>query len=150
MKLVKLTSTPSIDFFTPDLTTELSLNMVEQGISAGFPSPAADYIELSLDLNKELIKNPSSTFYGRVKGWSMKDAGINEGDVLIVDKSLRLKTGAIAVCFLDGDFTVKKVKIEKKIIYLMPANDEFEPIKVTAENEFLIWGIVTHIIKSTY
>lgn len=147
MKLTKIKSVSNIDFYTPDTTTELTLPFVTEGISAGFPSPAADYLDLSLDLNKELIKNASSTFYGRVRGTSMKDAGILEGDVLIIDKSLPLKDGSIAVCFIDGEFTVKKVKIGENDIYLIPANEEYKPIQVTKDNDFLIWGIVTYIIK---
>src|SRR4051812_21162869 len=95
------------------------------GITAGFPSPANDYIESTIDLNSELIKNPDATFYGRVKGMSMRDAGIEEGDVLIVDKSISPSDGMIAVCFIDGEFTLKKIRIGKKMITLLPANDEF-------------------------
>ena len=119
------------------------------GISAGFPSPANDYLENSIDLNKELIKNPDSTFFGRVKGMSMKDAGIVEGDVLIVDKSLIPRDGKIAVCFIDGEFTLKFIRISKNSITLLPANDQYSPIIVTEQNDFLIWGIVTYIIKKT-
>src|SRR4051812_39684394 len=90
------------------------------GISAGFPSPANDYIEQSIDLNRELIKNPSATFFGRVKGMSMKDAGIDEGDILIVDKSVTASDGMIAVCFLDGEFTLRRIRVGKKTITLVP------------------------------
>ena len=83
------------------------------GISAGFPSPANDYLEATIDLNKELVKNPGSTFFGRVKGLSMKDAGIDDEDILIIDKSVAPKTGMTAVCFIDGEFTVKKIILEK-------------------------------------
>lgn len=88
------------------------------GISAGFPSPADDFLDLSIDLNKHLIKNPCSTFYGRVCGDSMKDAGIHNGDLLVIDKSLEPKNNKIAVCFIDGEFTVKRIKIEKNVIWL--------------------------------
>lgn len=125
----------------------MALPFVESGISAGFPSPADDYLDMSLDLNKELINNPSSTFYGRVKGYSMKDAGILEDDILIIDKSLEPQDGDIAVCFIDGEFTLKQIKIEKKDLYLIPANDNYKPIKITEENQFLIWGVVTYTIK---
>jgi DNA polymerase V len=117
------------------------------GISAGFPSPANDYIENSIDLNRELIKNPEATFYGRVKGMSMKDAGIEEGDVLIVDKSITPADGMIAVCFIDGEFTLKRIRVGKKMITLLPANDQYKPVYVTEENDFSIWGIVTYVIK---
>jgi DNA polymerase V len=117
------------------------------GISAGFPSPANDYLDAAIDLNKELIRNPSSTFFGRVKGLSMKDAGIDDEDILIIDKSLRPVDGMTAVCFIDGEFTLKKISVGKRSITLLPANANFNPIIVTEENDFLIWGIVTYVIK---
>jgi DNA polymerase V len=126
---------------------ELKLPFVENGISAGFPSPAEDFLDSVIDLNKELIKNPDATFFGRVKGYSMKNAGLNDGDLLIIDKSLEPKNGKIAVCFIDGEFTVKRIKIEKNVCWLIPENDDYKPIKVTQDNDFLIWGIVTTVIK---
>jgi DNA polymerase V len=139
---------PSLLLFSANTTAEVSLPLAESGISAGFPSPAQDYIDLSLDLNKELIANPSSTFYGRVRGESMKDAGIQDGDLLIIDKSLEPQDGDTAVCFIDGEFTLKYIKIEKDAVYLIPANPAFKPIKVTEDNNFCIWGIVTYSIKN--
>jgi DNA polymerase V len=117
------------------------------GISAGFPSPANDYIESTIDLNKELIRNPSATFFGRVKGLSMKDAGIDDDDILIVDKSVRPANGMIAVCFIDGEFTLKQILLGDGCITLMPANKDYKPVTVTSGNDFLIWGIVTYVIK---
>lgn len=148
MKLQKLHSTGTIDIYSASTETVLELPLIEEGISAGFPSPAQDFIDISIDLNKELIKNPSATFYGRVNGDSMKGLGIDNGDLLIIDKSLDPKNGNIAVCFVDGEFTIKKIKIEKDCCWLIPANDNYKPIKVTAGNDFLIWGIVIHVIKS--
>src|SRR5574344_398821 len=113
-KRIKL---PALDLFKADVESEQALPMVEGGIAAGFPSPAQDYIDLSLDLNKELIDNPSSTFFGRVRGNSMIDAGIEDGDLLVIDKSLEPKDGDTAICFLDGEFTLKFVRIEKDVIY---------------------------------
>ncbi len=124
-----------------------ALPMAESRISAGFPSPASEYMEAGIDLNRELIRNPASTFFGRVKGYSMRDAGISEGDVLVIDKSLEPGNGSIAVCFVDGEFTVKRLRVEKDGVFLMPANDEFKPIRITAENDFMVWGIVTYVIK---
>ena len=121
---------------------------MSEGISAGFPSPAQDFMDLSIDLNKVLIKNPSTTFYGRISGNSMKDLGIDDGDLIIIDKSLPPTDGKIAVCFIDGDFTVKTIKLGKDCCWLLPANAQYKPIKVTADNDFLIWGIVIHVIKS--
>lgn len=116
-------------------------------IKAGFPSPAEDYLEPSIDLNKELIHHPASTFFGRASGESMNGAGIDDGDILIIDKALEPFDGAAAVCFLDGNFTLKFIKKKGQNIWLIPANQQFKPIKVTTENEFLIWGIVTYVIK---
>ncbi|MDD5570229.1 MAG: translesion error-prone DNA polymerase V autoproteolytic subunit [Bacteroidales bacterium] len=147
MKATKIKSTKTIDFYSVDTTTVIKIPMVSGKISAGFPSPADDYLDITIDLNKELIKNPSSTFLGRVKGLSMKDAGISDGDVLVVDKSLEPGNNKIAVCFINGEFTLKKIKIEKKEVFLMPANENFKPLKITEENDFMIWGIVTYVIK---
>ena len=146
-KIQKIKTTPLIDFYSADISTALPLPFVDSGIAAGFPSPAEDYIDLALDLNKELIDNPSSTFYGRVKGHSMKDAGIADGDVLVIDKARETVSGKTAVCFIDGEFTLKKIKLAGSRLFLMPANDAFEPIEVTEENDFIVWGIVTYIIK---
>ncbi len=122
-------------------------------IKAGFPSPAQDYSENIIDLNRELVKNPASTFFGRAKGESMLDAGISDGDILIIDKSIEPYQDAVAVCFIDGEFTLKRAHFVKedgqlKEIWLMPQNKEFKPIVVTPDNTFLIWGIVTYSIKS--
>jgi DNA polymerase V len=147
-KASKIVSSTTIDFYSVNTSTALKIPMVEGGIAAGFPSPAQDYIDLKIDLNKELIANPSSTFYGRVKGASMKDAGIEDGDILVIDKSLEPRDGDTAVCFIDGEFTLKYIKMETDAVYLIPANSNFKPIKVTEDNNFCIWGVVTYSIKS--
>lgn len=126
-------------------TTEIPL--ISLGISAGFPSPADDFLDLNIDLNKHLIKNPSTTFFGRVSGSSMIEAGISDGDLLIIDKSIEPKSGQIAVCFIDGEFTIKRIKKEKDCIWLLPENKDYKPIRVTEENDFLIWGVVINSIK---
>jgi DNA polymerase V len=137
-----------VKIFIADTSTKLQIPFFNAGISAGFPSPAMDFIDLTIDMNKHLVKHPSSTFYGRVKGHSMKDIGIFDGDLLVIDKSLEPKNDKIAVCFLDGEFTVKRIKIEDNAIWLIPANIDYKAIKVSEDNEFLIWGIVTHVIKA--
>jgi len=137
-----------LEIFSANISTALSLPIVVNGISAGFPSQADDFLDLSIDLNKHLIKNKEATFYGRVKGNSMIGAGIHNGDLLIIDKSLEPKNKKIAVCFLDGDFTVKRIKIEKDIVWLVAENLDYAPIKVTKDNDFLVWGIVTYVIKA--
>jgi len=146
MKLIRIHQGGVIDFYSADLSTALQLPYAETGISAGFPSPADDFIELGLDLNKALIPHPAATFYARVKGSSMIDAGIGEGDILVIDKSLDPKDGDVAICFLDGEFTVKRMVCRDGGLLLMPANEEFRPIPITEENDFLVWGVVTYII----
>ncbi|WP_196893182.1 LexA family protein [Aureivirga marina] len=148
MKLRKIYNAKTIEFYNVDTSTEINLPFVSSGISAGFPSPADDFLDINIDLNKHLIKNPSTTFYGRVRGDSMINAGISNGDLLIIDKSLEPGDNKIAVCFIDGEFTVKRIQIEKDIIWLIAENDAYAPIKVTKENDFIIWGIVTNVIKS--
>ena len=138
----------NLEIFSVDTSSGLDLPVVEAGISAGFPSPADDFLDASIDLNNILITNKDATFYGRVKGDSMIDAGLSDGDLLIIDKSLEPKDGKIAVCFIDGEFTVKRIKITNKCIYLVAENKNYKPIKVTDDNDFLIWGIVTTVIKS--
>ncbi|MBO5787040.1 MAG: translesion error-prone DNA polymerase V autoproteolytic subunit [Bacteroidaceae bacterium] len=137
----------SIDIFTPDDNSGIELPLSGERVAAGFPSPAEDYASLSLDLNKELIKNPASTFYARVSGLSMIDEGINDGDLLVIDKSIEPFDGCLAVCYIDREFTLKRFEKHKDHGLLVPANKEFKPIKVTADNSFCIWGIVTYIIK---
>jgi len=148
MKLRSLHTTTLFEFYAPDYTTALDIPYVDVGISAGFPSPADDFIELTIDLNKHLIKHKDSTFFAKVKGHSMKDAGIFDGDLLVIDKSLSPQDGKIAICKIDGEFTVQRIKIEKDIVWLVAENEDYKPIKVTEENELMIWGIVVHSIKS--
>jgi DNA polymerase V len=148
MKVIPLYIKETIEIFPIDTTIQLTLPLVETGISAGFPSPADDFLDAAIDLNEALIKNKTATFYGRVKGDSMTGVGIDDGDLLIIDKSLKPITGKIAVCFIDGDFTVKRIRIDKDFIWLIAENKKYQPIKVTKENDFVIWGIVTNVIKS--
>ncbi len=148
MKLKSLQTTKIFDFYAPDYSTELERPYVDVGISAGFPSPADDFLELTIDLNKHLIKHKDSTFFAKVKGHSMKNAGIFDGDLLIIDKSLAPQDGKIAICQIDGEFTVKRIKIENDVVWLIAENEEYKPIKVTEENELMIWGIVIHSIKT--
>lgn len=140
-------SKKNLTIYKVDAESYLPLPYADEGIHAGFPSPAQDYMDLAIDLNKELIKHPTSTFYGRVVGDSMKDEGIEEGDILVIDKSLELMDDDLAVCFIDGDFTVKRVRLESDAAWLVPSNVKYPPIKVTKDNEFMVWGIVTYTIK---
>ena len=121
--------------------------LVEQGISAGFPSPADDFKEIRISLDKELVKNQESTFYARVSGDSMLGAGIDDGDLLVIDKSLSPENGKIAVCFIDGDFTIKRIVKEKGKLYLKAENKKYKSIEIREGNELIIWGIVEYVIK---
>ncbi|MGV1011070.1 MAG: LexA family protein [Flavobacterium sp.] len=139
---------PTLTFYRPDFESEVRIPYIKEGVSAGFPSPATDFLGNDIDLNKELCKNPLATFYIKVKGNSMINAGISDKDILIVDRSLEPQNNKIAVCFIDGEFTVKRIKTEDNCLYLMPENTNYQPIKVTEENELVIWGMVTYVIKS--
>ena len=121
--------------------------MAQDGIHAGFPSPATDYMTQAIDLNKELVKHPAATFYGRVVGDSMIDAGVDEGDILVIDKSLEARDGDMAVCFVDGEFTLKYIHIQEGGIVLKPANPKYPEIVITEGVDFKMWGVVTYIIK---
>lgn len=147
MKAERIKETDTMDFYKITDMDTLHVPLVSGYIQAGFPSPAEDYIDLSIDLNKELVKNQSSTFLVRVKGLSMKDAGIFPNDILVVDKSLEPADKKIAVSYIDGAFTLKRIRKQGNRVWLEPANENFKPIEVTEENEFVVWGIVTYVIK---
>lgn len=117
-------------------------------VKAGFPSPAEDYLEENLDLNEYLIKHPAATFFVRVDGDSMKGAGIHRGDILIVDRALEPSNGKIVVAIINGEFTVKRIRIEKEKILLEPENPRYVPIQVHPESDFEVWGVVTFVIHS--
>ena len=136
-----------LTFFTPENFNSLGAVYFDTGISAGFPSPAEDFKQERLSLDNELIKNKEATFFARVSGQSMIDAGLSDNDLLVIDRSLSPAHNKIAVCFLDGEFTVKRLKVEKEVVWLQPENKNYQPIKITEENDFVIWGIVTSVIK---
>lgn len=120
-------------------------------IQAGFPIPSEDDFSDTLDLNRLLVQHPAATFFARVKGDSMIEAGVEAGDILIVDRALEPRDGSMAVCFIDGEFTLKFIELdknEKNVLWLKPANNKFAPIKITPESDFKIWGIVSYIIKN--
>lgn len=115
-------------------------------VSAGFPSPAEDYIDKKLDLNEYLVANPSSTFFVRVDGDSMLGAGIHSGDILIVDRSIRATDSKVIIAVLDGELTVKRLSHKNGKLKLIPENDDYEVIDVGPEQQFEIWGVVTNVI----
>lgn len=126
---------------------------IQTFIHAGFPSPANDYMTQAIDLNKELVRHPAATFYGRVVGDSMIDAGVEEGDILVIDKSLEPQDGDMAVCFVDGEFTLKHLRFgtepgsDRRKLTLVPANDRYPCIEVEEGTDFKVWGVVTYVIK---
>jgi DNA polymerase V len=136
-----------VEIFRADTFSAVELPELSFGISAGFPSPALDFMDAVIDLNRELIAHPAATFYGRVQGDSMKDAGIGDGDLIVIDKSLRAADGKIAVCYLDGEFTLKRLKIQSDGLWLLPENQTYKAIKVGDQQQLSVWGVVTYVIK---
>jgi DNA polymerase V len=137
----------TLTFFTPKASTGNGVILVDAGISAGFPSPADDFRETRISLDDELIRNKDATFFAKVKGQSMIDAGLDDNDLLVIDRSLEPANNKIAVCFLDGEFTVKRLRVEKNEVWLQPENPNYPIINITEDNDFVIWGIVTNVIK---
>ena len=121
--------------------------MAQDGIHAGFPSPATDYMTQAIDLNRELVKHPAATFYGRVVGDSMIDAGVEEGDILVIDRSLDPHDGDMAVCFVDGEFTLKYMRLKGEALTLVPANEKYPSVEIKEGVDFKMWGVVTYVIK---
>jgi len=134
-------------FFKPDNQNQKYFPLANEGVSAGFPSPAEDFKELKISIDREVVKNESATFFARVDGQSMQGAGLDDGDLLVIDRSQEPENGKIAVCFIDGEFTVKRLKVEDDCIYLMPENSRYKALKVTSENQLIVWGIVTYVVK---
>lgn len=127
----------------------VNVAFIDAVIKAGFPSPAQDYMTGTIDLNKELIRHKETTFLARVSGNSLQEAGICDGDIVVIDKSLEAKNGDFVVAFVDGEFTLKEFRLddEEHCAWLIPHNKDYEPIKVTEENQFMIWGVLTYTIK---
>ncbi len=119
---------------------------IEGYVSAGFPSPASDYVEKELNFKELFVRNESSTFFVEVDGNSMINANIFHGDILVVDKSLNPLDNSVIVCYVDGEFTVKRVKKIDGSYYLIPENPQFKPIKIEDSSDFRLWGIVTFVI----
>ncbi len=138
----------TLQFLQPDLTTPFEVPFYDDGVSAGFPSPANDFQELKISFDKEVFgSSPSTTFCARVSGHSMKNAGISDGDIIVVDRLLEPKDGDIAVCVINNDFTLKRIKIEKDCVWLIPENEDFAPVQITDSESFSIWGILTYTLK---
>ena len=115
-------------------------------VEAGFPSMAYDYLEQNLNLNEHLIPHPAATFFVRVNGHSMKDAGIHHDDILIVDRSLQAGHGKIVIAVINGEFTVKRLCLHGEKVILEPENKEYKAIVVPPQSDFQVWGVVTYVI----
>lgn len=122
---------------------------VDLSVSAGFPSPAGDYLELPLDLNELLAPHRASTFFVRVSGQSMEGAGINDSDLLVVDRSLQAQHGNVVIAVIDSEFTVKRLSLSSGKVFLLPANGSFKPIEVEENTGAEIWGVVRYVIHKT-
>jgi DNA polymerase V len=146
LRLNKISESEELEFYSAETTTKLKIPLFESGVSAGFPSPADDYLDLPIDLNEFLIKHPAATFYVRVKGNSMEGAGIRNGDLLIVDRAEEPRNKSIVLGIIDGEFTVKRIKKKGSDLYLMPDNPEFKPIKIDNNMDFQVWGVVTYVV----
>lgn len=135
-----------LEFFSVGEGEQFARPVFLSSVQAGFPSPAEDYQDKKLDLNELLIKRPSSTFFVRVSGESMRGAGIFDGDLLIVDRSLPATDNKIVIGVVSGEFTVKRIRKTADKLFLLPENPAFKPIEITAEMEFSIWGVVLYTI----
>lgn len=137
-----------LQFLKSDLTSIIEVPFFEGGIPCGFPSPANDFVELKISFDKEVFgTSPSTTFCARVTGHSMKNAGIDDGDIVVIDRILEPKDGAIALCVIDNEFTLKRLKVESDCVWLVPENDEFKPIQITNNDSFYVWGMLTYVLK---
>lgn len=127
-------------------TRSVRLPLFLSSISAGFPSPAEDHIDKSIDLNEHLVQHPAATFFIRVKGDSMTDAGIQNGDLLVVDRAMEPADNKIVIAVVDGELTVKRLRKRGKKVTLEAANPKFSPIEITDQMEAVVWGVVTNVI----
>jgi DNA polymerase V len=137
--LQTMIASQTLTFFTPKASLGNGAIFVDTGISAGFPSPADDFRETRISLDDELIRNKDATFFAKVKGQSMINAGLDDNDLLVIDRSLEPANNKIAVCFLDGEFTVKRLRVEKNEVWLQPENPNYPIINITEDNDFVIW-----------
>jgi DNA polymerase V len=150
MHLSLIKETTNFDFFRieePEIKSDLTIPLFGTNVSAGFPSPAEDYVELAIDFNTFLIDKPHATFCVKVKGNSMEGAGIKDGALLVVDRSKEPTDGKIVIGLINGDFTVKRIQRIKNELYLMPEHPAYDPILIKEGMEFQVWGVVTFIIN---
>ena len=143
----QMTTLNNVTLLQPaEVQTTLYLDLYAAKVSAGFPSPSSDYLEGKLDLNEHIIKNPPATFFVRVSGDSMTGAGIYPDDILVVDRSEEATSGKIVIAVINGELTVKRLKLSRGGAQLLPENTNYTPIIITPEMDFQIWGVVTFVI----
>jgi DNA polymerase V len=140
-------ATDHLTFFKPEQSLHEGALLIDTGISAGFPSTTEDIVGEKISLDDTLVRNKDTTFYAKVRGQSMINAGLNHDDLLVIDRSLEPADKKIAVCYIDGEFTVKRLRVQKNEIWLQPENPNYPIINITEDNDFMIWGIVTNVIK---
>lgn len=146
MKFKYLNTDKNLTFYSIQEAALDELPLYADAVPAGFPSPAEDYLDMDLNLHDYLVQHPSATFCVRAIGDSMVEAGIQSSDVMVVDRALTPKNNDIVLAVIDGEFTVKRIKKNDEELYLMPANQNYRPIKITSEMNFQVWGVVTFII----
>ena len=134
--------------YKPNRSTKRRQPILIATVPAGFPSPAADYEEGKLDLNRHLIKNPTATFFVRVTGDSMLNAGIHSGDLLVVDRSIEPKDKNVVIAVVNGELTVKRIRIRKNKVMLTAENDAYQSQEINDQTEFEVWGVVTNVIHA--
>ena len=145
----KIKTIDNLEFFTVSVESKKETPFIDTMVSSGFPSPADDYLDLPIDLNEYLVENSAATFYIRVSGNSMQDEGIDDGDLLVVDRSKTPKNNDIVIGVLNGEFTVKKIQKTKTKLFMVAANKEYKKIEITEEMDFSVWGVVTYVIHKT-
>ena len=144
-QLAKLIKPTKLHFYNPKIGSKI-IPLFGYKVSAGFPSPADDHLEKDLDLNDLLISKPNSTYFVRVEGYSMTGAGITDGDILVVDRSLEPRNNDIIIATLDNELTVKKYCFKKQQLWLMPENPKYKAILISEDTDFSIFGVVTSVI----
>lgn len=140
---------PRVEVFAFDPATSLSLPLFLARVQAGFPSPADDYVDKKLDLNEFLVEHPAATFFVRVSGDSMQDAGVADGDVLVVDRAIEPRHGRIVIASVNAELTVKRIREQNGRLFLAPENPDYAPTEITEDTDFEVWGVVTYVIHKT-
>ena len=146
MKLKFLNTNKQLSFYLMKNAKLSSVPVLGDAVPAGFPSPAEDYLDMDLNLHDYLVRNPAATFCVRVSGGSMVSAGIKSGDVMVIDRALDPTNNSIVLAVLNGEFTVKRIKKRANELYLIEDNEQYQPMKITKDVDFQVWGVVTFII----